>query len=690
MTQSVKEVRSSSPEPSTFDQNELGGQGFLLSRWQRVSTAGLFLGSLVFHLLNFGLVNDHFDRIARGRQIAQYGELPFRDFFDPGYFLTLFSSAAVQILFGDNLLGEALLNVVCFSIGFALTFVLLIRTTRSLLVAAVITALIIAVGSRFYDYDKVLFYPLGIFLCWRYIDRTASRDLIALALGTVLAFWFRYDNGIFVACPAVVALVVVHWRNRVTFVRRLGLYASVVVMASLPFLMFLQAGGGVLEYIQQIASYASREGRRTEVFRLPRLTVDATAPLVVIEPPAGYPITVRWVDGVDDSARSRLEQRFSLANPEFDGERTWSYTLHNSSAEHVSELVTDPLVEDTGSIDRGTSQVVSSETLEDRVRRVVPFLRMQILPGVLSRDNIIVFAYYLFITIPVLAVMVVWRNISRNGPSCRWEPEAARALSLTTMCVLIEGFILRAPLDARIGPVALPVAVLGLWVVVNTELSNLHGDTTVAVIPGARKFAGRLRRVLYGARTAVLVRVILCVGLAVGALSVSYNFLSSIKSPTLGIGARLAGLAVSPPAETLLPNGRNLGLIRYVRECTAPSDRVLATWFIPQLYSYAGRGFAGGMVVFFGGHWSDRLFQRRILSQLREESVPIVIIETGSYPQFRQDYDLVDNYIRAKYRIAGESNLGNPDVGGDAYRVMVRKGLTPVRTEESWQLPCFR
>ena len=236
MTQSVKEVRSSSPEPSTFDQNELSGQGFLLSRWQRVSTAGLFLGSLVFHLLNFGLIDDHFDRIARGRQIAQYGELPFRDFFDPGYFLTLFSSAAVQILFGDNLLGEALLNVVCFSVGFALTFVLLVRTTWSLSVAAVITALIIAVGSsRFYDYDKVLFYPLGIFLCWRYIDRTASRDLIALALGTVLAFWFRYDNGIFVACAAVVALFVVHWHNRVTFVRRLALYASVVVMASLPF-----------------------------------------------------------------------------------------------------------------------------------------------------------------------------------------------------------------------------------------------------------------------------------------------------------------------------------------------------------------------------------------------------------------------------------------------------------------------
>ena len=234
-------------------------------RHHGVAASAVFLGSCLFHLLIYGLVDDHFDRISRGRQIAQYGELPFRDFFDPGHFLTLFSSAAVQRVFGDNLLGEALLNVVCFSAGFTLVFLLLSRTARSVPFAMLLTALVVAAGPRFYDYDKVLFYPLGVFLCWRYIDRPCARGLLALALGTVIAFWFRYDNGIYIACAAGVSLAVVHWDNRITLARRLGLYCGVVVLASLPFLVFLQLNGGVLEYIYQIASYARREGRRTDV-----------------------------------------------------------------------------------------------------------------------------------------------------------------------------------------------------------------------------------------------------------------------------------------------------------------------------------------------------------------------------------------------------------------------------------------
>jgi hypothetical protein len=52
------------------------------------------------------LTNDHFDRISRARQVARYGDLPFRDFFDPGYFMSVLASAALQRLLGDRLLDE--------------------------------------------------------------------------------------------------------------------------------------------------------------------------------------------------------------------------------------------------------------------------------------------------------------------------------------------------------------------------------------------------------------------------------------------------------------------------------------------------------------------------------------------------------------------------------------------------------
>ena len=44
---------------------------------------------------SYSLTNDQFGRISPARQIARYGELPFRDYFDPGYFLTEYSSAAL-------------------------------------------------------------------------------------------------------------------------------------------------------------------------------------------------------------------------------------------------------------------------------------------------------------------------------------------------------------------------------------------------------------------------------------------------------------------------------------------------------------------------------------------------------------------------------------------------------------------
>ncbi|HEU4693106.1 MAG TPA: hypothetical protein VFS23_32310, partial [Vicinamibacterales bacterium] len=61
----------------------------------------IWLAAFCFSFLTLEFVNDHFGRISPGRQIARYGELPFSDFLDPGYFLTELSSAAVQRLFGD-------------------------------------------------------------------------------------------------------------------------------------------------------------------------------------------------------------------------------------------------------------------------------------------------------------------------------------------------------------------------------------------------------------------------------------------------------------------------------------------------------------------------------------------------------------------------------------------------------------
>jgi uncharacterized integral membrane protein len=91
----------------------------------------LWLGAFAFSLSNSGIYNDHFDRISRGRQIARFGELPFRDFFDPGFLATEFSSAAVQLIFGDTLLGELLLTSTFIASGTLFVFLLARRASPS-------------------------------------------------------------------------------------------------------------------------------------------------------------------------------------------------------------------------------------------------------------------------------------------------------------------------------------------------------------------------------------------------------------------------------------------------------------------------------------------------------------------------------------------------------------------------------
>ena len=71
-------------------------------------------------------------------------------------------------------------------------------------------------------------------------------------------------------------------------------------------------------------------------------------------------VHVRWAATVDDAAQFQLEQRYTLARPDPQGDRTFSYALTDRSLENISNLVGDPAVADTHHIDRSAYQVESS------------------------------------------------------------------------------------------------------------------------------------------------------------------------------------------------------------------------------------------------------------------------------------------------------------------------------------------
>lgn len=573
----------------------------------------------LFTLTTYTFTDDHFDRISRARQIARYGEVPFRDFFDPGYFLTEFVSAGAQRLAGDNLLGEVILTSAFIATGALVVLLLVRRVAPSVVSAAVITALVILASPRPYDFDKFFFYPLGILLCWQYIDRRTSRSLIALAGTAVAAGMFRYDNGMFIAAGALAAIAAVHVRETATMRRRAGLFTAACIVWAIPYLVFLQTTAGIGDAAGQMIDYARREGARTRIAAVPT-DVFSDLRIEPLEPPPPDRIQVRWTPAADIE-RGQLETRYRLRNGVTRGEsadRTWLYEVRDASRANLRALIDDPRVADTHLVDRATAELTSQESFTRRLHRHIPLLgRWDVSWSASGAAGLL---YYLFVGVPLIAAAMVFTR--------RMEiAERARVLSAAAVALPVAVLILRDPIVARLGGAAGPVAVAGAWL-----WSRVHAS-----------WAAR------AAATVVIISAIVATG-----VDVEPSRLRRV----------IAQASMSPPSTALVLDREEAGLVDYLRRCTRPDDRVFAAWFVPQLYFFSGRGFAGGMVVTFGGHWSEPARQHRIVAKLKSESVPVAIFQDDG-SEFRATYPIVDDYLRANYR---------SDVSIDGYRVFRRTG----------------
>lgn len=75
--------------------------------------------------------------------------------------------------------------------------------------------------------------------------------------------------------------------------------------------------------------------------------------MLAVGPPsyAGI-VNVRWVEGVSEDQRARLEQRYGLELLEMRERNTGVYKIHNASSANIEAIVKDPSVDDTHGIDR--------------------------------------------------------------------------------------------------------------------------------------------------------------------------------------------------------------------------------------------------------------------------------------------------------------------------------------------------
>jgi hypothetical protein len=205
--------------------------------------------AFVFRLLAQGqLTNDHYMHLALAQQVL-LGEVPGRDFVDPGMPLMYSLSALVQY-FWPGPFSEVVLTSGLVGLAAAATYVLVSLITRSWFWPVVAVFIEVALWPRLYSYPKVL-VPALVLLAWQlYASKPSSRAMWAVAACTVIGVLLRHDLGVF-AFLAVSAAVCASGSPRFSIHRTWLKYALFTGLLLAPYQLFVEGFGGVAEHVRE-------------------------------------------------------------------------------------------------------------------------------------------------------------------------------------------------------------------------------------------------------------------------------------------------------------------------------------------------------------------------------------------------------------------------------------------------------
>ncbi len=629
----------------------------------------VFAGTFLFRWLIVEFPNDHFQHLSRARQIL-LGDVPIRDFFDVGFFLQNYLSTAFQIAFGYNLFGEAILTISFVAFGTMLVFHLSARLSGSRWVAAGAALLTLVAYPRLYSYPKVFLYVSAIGLALLYTRKGSRLHVILMAGLTALAFLLRHDHGVYIAGMLVCFLGLREWGGALLW-RRLGLYTSVTAGLVLPFLVWVQATTGLVTYAVGSGPQANTVASSLPSFlSLPApFAIDRSAPLWVVAPPIG-PVNVRWAAGADGAERREREARYGLAAGVHREGRTWSYVLTDQQTGNVRALVEDRMVEDTAGIDRGTFQVLPEGWGSWLTRRLFLLRLRSPLPGLFTPQNALAWFYWLTLLVPVVALGWIGAEWW-SGRVAR--PDAAVIAATAILCCVISHTLVRGEPGTRVVDVAAPTFVLAAW------LARPRGD------PGWSPVRARLTRTGIVSLMLITFWSVWTVG-GTGPRLARAGVLDGPAGVWEHLGVVNRGLRSRPIDDWAPPGSTGLrALTRYVLDCTAPSDRFLVTWYAPDVFYYAERGFAGGQAFLYGGWHESVAAQRLTLERMKLQSVPIILSQPGTLSTSR--FPLINDYVQTRYRLAAESTFAGED---GTLRVFVDARLEPVAEHPGLGLPCYR
>ena len=653
-----------------------------LKSWQRQLLIGgpALLGLLLFLRLPGlggtlgGFENDHFvNYLVRSSALLE-GRWPLRDFGDyqlTGLWppMTYVVPAVGAALFGDHLLTEAVLTLLALWVAAVLTNQVALQLGASGLTAGGVAVAQILISPRLYNYPKLLILAAAAgALLW--FARSPARFAPAVLLGTVgaLGFLFRHDLGVYIAVGALVVLIAQGyssgWRSAARSVMRMGVPVIVLV---LPGLVVAERHVGLATYFQRCLTLVTQEVARAQP-QSAMFNFD-WRPLVEVDPPIYPLIHVRWTNSLDARGRVEAEERLALrGGVHLDG-RTWGYDV-DRHPDALTALVRDPLVDDTHGFDRHTLEF-DRDSAGVNVKLVKLFNRVHVLPGVLHRENAVAWLYWVIVSVPVgvlLAISCQWIRRRGRAPTTNWESELVIITAFAVVGIVVNAAYLRQPIAERIPDAVVLPCLLVAWGL-NSCWGWGHGT------------ARQLQRGLVV--LAVTLSALSVFVLGGGATRTQFLITEGPVAALRSVGQAVTSLSRLPDEATPEANGELIRTARYVRECTAPTDRILVGANLAPLYYFAKRSFAGGQLAYFSNFYTSLPEQREILETLTDESVPMVFLPDPP-TEFIEDYPSVAQHVQQNYSAVGF--LGqNPRL-----QLLVERSRPVVRIDEDSGLPCFR
>lgn len=204
-----------------------------------------------------GLPNDHFMHMAWAQQVLA-GDLPGRDFVEPGMPLVIALSAAAQYVWNVPF-SEVLLTAAMMGIAAAATCLVTERLTSSRVAGVAAAILETALQPRLYSYPKILVPAVLLLLLQRYTARPSAARLAALAVWTAAAVLLRHDLGVDSFITISLALAVFHWPGRRVLLRAQLRYASMLVLVLLPYVIGVQWTQGWDEHLREGYEFSKSE-----------------------------------------------------------------------------------------------------------------------------------------------------------------------------------------------------------------------------------------------------------------------------------------------------------------------------------------------------------------------------------------------------------------------------------------------